>query len=443
MCAASPYSETHLGHARAYVTFDILRRFLEWGGAKVKYVQNITDVDDKIIARAATEKKSTSEVAEKYTNDFFEMMDLLGVDRATMYPKATDHIPDMIRMIEGLVKKEFAYPVGGDVYFDVAKFSDYGKLSNQKLDEIQPGARIAVGKKKRTPLDFALWKAAKAGEPAWKSPWGVGRPGWHIECSAMSMKYLGEQFDIHGGGLDLVFPHHENEIAQSEAHTGKTPWVAYWIHNGFVTVNKEKMSKSLGNVFQLRDIFRKYDPMVVRFFLASTHYRSPIDYSTEQVESAQRAYEGLAKSVDDALFVADKKSEDQEVVHREIKKIITGYEGRFLSAMEDDLNTAAAISIIFEFANFGNKLTADPSASAHALWLYTNKMESFLGMLGIPLKLPEGKGLEAEIQGKIDARNSARERKDFGAADLIRDELLKKGIILEDTPLGVRWRKSV
>ncbi|MGB9613708.1 MAG: cysteine--tRNA ligase, partial [Candidatus Margulisiibacteriota bacterium] len=326
VCGITPYDETHLGHARAYVTFDVIRRYLEYLGYKVTYIQNITDIDDKIIKKSETiskpeiqdPKQACAEIAQKYTDSYFEVMDKLKVKRADVYPKATDHIGEMVSWIRGLIEKGYAYVVNGDVYFEVDKFADYGKLSKRKRKDMLAGLpRVEVDPRKKNPLDFALWKKAKEGEPSWESPWGPGRPGWHLECSVMSTKYLGEQFEIHGGGMDLEFPHHENEIAQTEALTAKKPWVKYWIHNGFVTVNKQKMSKSLGNFFTLKEIYEKFDPMVVRFFLLLTHYRSPINYSDKEMGSAQQAYARICKFVEDIDFLLEKVKEEAEMIELE------------------------------------------------------------------------------------------------------------------------------
>ncbi len=324
VCGITPYDETHLGHGRAYITFDVIQRYLKELGYKVKYVQNITDIDDKIIRKSKITnnkqqtanntkdpniKQKCKEITDKYTKAYFDVMEKLNVEKADVYPKATDNIKGMIEWVKGLLEKGFAYEIDGDVYFSVDKFKNYGALSKRKKKDMLAGARVKVDKRKKSPLDFALWKSAKEGEPYWESPWGKGRPGWHIECSVMSTKHLGEQFDIHGGGRDLIFPHHENEIAQTEAETGK-PWVKYWLHNGFVNINKLKMSKSLGNFFTLKDIFKIFDPMVVRFFLLSTHYRSPINYSDKEIGNAKEAYGKICKFVQDIDFILSKTKED-------------------------------------------------------------------------------------------------------------------------------------
>ena len=462
VCGITPYDETHLGHARAYVTFDIVRRYLEESGYKVTYVQNITDIDDKIIQKALTPNPSPSgrgeersegvrgkciAITDKYTEAYFEVMDKLNVKRATKYPKATETIPDMIKVIKALIEKDFAYEVDGDVYFEVAKFKDYGKLSKRKNKDMLAGARVAVDERKKDPIDFALWKKAKEGEPSWESPWGKGRPGWHIECSTMSIKLLGETFDIHGGGRDLIFPHHENEIAQSEAYTGK-PFVKYWMHNGFVNINKQKMSKSLGNFFTLKDIFKKFKPMVVRFFLLQTHYRSPIDFSDEQLKEAGQALTSIRKSIEDYDFLIKSK---QSVAKKKIKVDLDVYKKAFVEAMDDDFNTAQAIAVIFKIVHAINKqiktMEFDPRLKTLLLDLCR-----VLGLKIVVAGLPAGSPREAgkaglalpekEIAELVKDREAARKQKDFAKADEIRDKLTAMEIELEDTPHGTRWKRA-
>ncbi|PIS29725.1 cysteine--tRNA ligase [Candidatus Saganbacteria bacterium CG08_land_8_20_14_0_20_45_16] len=442
VCGITPYDETHLGHGRAYVTFDVVRRWLVESGFKVTYVQNITDVDDKIIAKAGAgcQVSGIREVAEKYIQAYFEVMDQLNVQRADKYPKATEHIIEMIKWIESLVVGEFAYVVEGDVYFEVAKFKDYGKLSNRKLDDMKSGARVAVDERKKSPLDFALWKAAKEGEPSWDSPWGKGRPAWHIECSVMSTKYLGEQFDIHGGGLDLVFPHHENEIAQTEAKTHK-PWVKYWLHNGFVNINKQKMSKSLGNFFTLKDIFKKFDPMVVRFFLLSTHYRSPINYSDQELDNAKEAYGKIMKFIADVDFIISKTTEHAPSVERkDMAEDFLPYEEKFKAQMDDDFNTAGAIAAIFELIRFCHKTIESGDREKECLTLMKEKVLGLCGVLGMRFDNSKIQTFDScEIEELIADRETARKNKDFKKSDEIRDKLAKQGIIIEDTAQGTRW----
>ena len=445
VCGVTPYDETHLGHGRAYVVFDVIHRYLGYSGYKVKYIQNITDIDDKIIKRADELKIPIQELTKKYIDSYFEMMDKLNVKKATQYPKATEHIKEMIKVIEGLIKKGFAYVVDGpasakasagkDVYFEVAKFKDYGKLSKRKLEDLKEGARVAVDERKKAPLDFALWKTAKEGEPSWDSPWGAGRPGWHIECSTMSTKYLGETFDIHGGGLDLIFPHHENEIAQAECFTGK-PFAKYWIHNGFVTVNHEKMSKSLGNFFTLRDIFAKYDPMLIRFYLLSTHYRSPINFSDADLENAKG---GLERLINALSIVREHASCGKEQVSDKSLKAI---KESFVRAMDNDFNTAEALGSAFKLCDLifelNNENNASPKIWAQATSLFE---EIVVDVLGLNVQIKE---LPEDIQELASAIRSARAKKDYKKSDEIRAELLKKGYSVEITKSNeIKVRKGV
>ena len=371
-------------------------------------------------------------------------MDRLNVRRADRYPKATEHIKEMIGWIDGLVDRGYAYAVDGDVYYEVEKFKGYGKLSKRKKKDMQAGARVAVDERKKNPLDFALWKKAKEGEPSWESPWGPGRPGWHIECSVMSSQYLGEQFDIHGGGMDLIFPHHENEIAQAEAATGKAPWVKYWIHNGFVTVNKQKMSKSLGNFFTLKEIFEKFDPMVVRFFLLSTHYRSPINYSDREIASAREAYGRIVKFVQDIGFLLEKSAEQAPTIELEdLEEELLEFKDKFRAAMDDDFNTAGAIAEIFELIHYCNKKLEEGEVEKECLEVMKRSVLEMCGTLGMKTgPRPEAKGPRLEVQKLIAERDEAREKKDFAKADKIRLKLKEMGIELEDTPYGTRWTKG-
>lgn len=440
VCGITPYDEAHLGHGRAYVTFDVIRRYLEYSGYKVNYIQNITDIDDKIIKRSAELKISWKELAKKYTEEYFKVMDALGIKKADKYPKATEHIKEMIKIIEGLIKKGFAYEINGDVYFEVSKFKGYGKLSKRKTKDMLAGARVEVDERKKNPLDFALWKKAKEGEPSWDSPWGAGRPGWHIECSAMSTKYLGETLDIHGGGLDLVFPHHENEVAQAEAFSGK-PFVKHWLHNGFVTVNKEKMSKSLGNFFTLKEIFDKFDPMIVRFFLLSTHYRSPINYSDKELSSAKEAYGRICKFIQDIEFLREKSEEKAPTIEVEdLEEELLEYNEKFKASMDADFNTAGAIAAIFEMIHFCNKTLEEGEAEKECLEVMKKSVLELCEILGIKVEV---RGVrDKEVEKLIAEREKARKNKDFKKADQIRDKLKTMGIIIEDTPYGTRWTKS-
>jgi cysteinyl-tRNA synthetase len=420
-------------------------------------VRNITDIDDKIIARAAQEGISTEEVAKKYTEEYYDDMELLGVSRADLEPNATDHIPEMVETIQGLIDKGYAYPVDGDVYFEVKKFSEYGKLSKKNVDDLMAGARVDVDERKKSPLDFALWKASKEGEPWWESPWGKGRPGWHIECTAMSSKYLGESFDIHGGGADLIFPHHENEMAQSEAFTGE-PFVKYWMHNGFITVDREKMSKSLGNFFTIKEILNKYEPEVVRYFLLTTHYRSPIEFSDAQLNEAEISidrYYTTVLRIRDFLDSAGKKEKAGSAA--DLEDLLGSFRDKFIGAMNDDFNTASALGHIFELIREVNRfLDSKPSGEkARDLVVKTNDLLAELGgVLNIFNRTPEEwyRALmkvkkidlaEDMLDKKIAERQEARSNKDWAAADDIRNELAQMGILLEDRQDGTSWKIKV
>ncbi|MFA5839922.1 MAG: cysteine--tRNA ligase [Candidatus Margulisiibacteriota bacterium] len=455
VCGITPYDETHIGHARAYITFDVIRRYLENSGYKVQSVQNFTDVDDKIIKKSHELGVSSSEMAEKYIQSYFEVMDKLNVNRADIYPKATEHIAEMLGWIERLIKKGYAYVLAGDVYFEVARFVDYGKLSKRKLEDMEAGARVGVDERKKSPFDFALWKTAKEGEPSWDSPWGKGRPGWHIECSAMSCKYLGEQFDIHGGGMDLIFPHHENEIAQTEGVTGK-PWVKYWVHNGFVNINKQKMSKSLGNFFTVKDILAKFDPMVVRFFLLQTHYRSPINYSDTELLSSQEAYGRIVKFIENLDFLISKTTDHAPVIEsKDMGEELRHFKDQFMAAMDDDFNTAGAIAAIFDMIHFCNKTLAEGDTEKECLEIMKKSVLELCHILGMKIENRkqrterENQGTDIsqqnenkEIEALIAERNRARSAKDFATADRIRGELSAMGVAIEDTPLGTKWSKQ-
>ncbi len=440
VCGPTVYNYIHIGNARAFIVFDTVRRYLEYKGYKVNYVQNFTDIDDKIIKRAQEENVTTKEVAEKYIEEYFIDADNLGIKRATVHPKATEHIEDIIEFIKILIDKGYAYVVNGNVYFETAKFKDYGKLSHKNIEELQAGARIEINEEKKNPLDFVLWKAQKPGEPAWDSPWGRGRPGWHIECSVMSTKYLGKTLDIHAGGPDLVFPHHENEIAQSEAAYGQ-PFSKYWMHIGYLNINNEKMSKSKGNFFTVREITEKYNPEVLRLFMLMAHYRSPINFSLDLMEQAKSAYERLLNAVANLkhLLTVCKDRELNEEEKR-IKEKFEEYKKEFEDAMDDDFNTADAISVLFEMAK-----TANTNISGNS----SKKLVEYI--LDIFLKLSEILGLfyrsvktdidDEEILALIEKRQQARKEKNWKLADEIRDRLREKGIILEDTPEGVRWKR--
>ncbi|WP_027717381.1 cysteine--tRNA ligase [Desulfovirgula thermocuniculi] len=458
VCGPTTYNFIHLGNARPIVFFDTVRRYLEYRGFRVKYVQNFTDVDDKIINRAREEGCDPLALAEKYVEEYFRDADALHVRRADVHPRVTAHIPDIIELIRRILDRGAAYVVEGDVYFDIGAYPAYGKLSGRSLEEMQAGARVEVDPRKKHPMDFALWKAAKPGEPSWDSPWGRGRPGWHIECSAMSLKYLGSGFDIHGGGSDLIFPHHENEIAQAEAATGET-FVRYWMHNGFITVNQEKMSKSLGNFFLVREILAKYPPEAVRFFLLSTHYRSPLDFDDEKMDAARRSVERIKNSLrllQEAL--SRPRREGKGVADEEFLAALERCRRGFVAAMDDDFNTALAISMWFELAREANTYlhaAGERSVCREALEKALDLAAEFNGVLGIfavdeatgrmrlEERREEGGGLaEALLELLLEVRQEARAKKDWATADRIRDRLKELGIILEDTPAGPRWRRA-
>ncbi len=445
VCGPTVYDHAHIGHARSAVVFDVIRRWLEYRGYRVIFVRNYTDIDDKIIRRAHEEGIPWYEVSEKYIKSYEEDMEALNVKEPTYKPRVTEHIREIVEMIDGLIRKGYAYEADGDVYFSVRKFPEYGKLSKRNLDELLAGARIEPGEKKRDPLDFALWKKSKEGEPGWESPWGIGRPGWHIECSVMSMKYLGETMDIHGGGLDLIFPHHENEIAQSEAYTGK-PFARYWVHNGFVMVNREKMSKSLGNFFTVKEILRDFSPNVLRFFLLTVHYRSPIDFSKERLEDAERAFERIVNFVNSAVVIEGLKDREGEGAPLQV----SNYRREFESAMDDDFNTAKAFGALFELIKEANLLKDRALKEGEitreekfSLLEAVEVVKEFLRVLGFREETEEKEGIEDElIKILIDVRSELRKKKEFQLADLIRDRLKELGITLEDLPTGTVYKRS-
>jgi len=460
VCGPTTYNYIHLGNARPMVFFDTVRRYFKHKGYDVIYVQNFTDMDDKIIKQAGEEGMDPLDLTRKYIAEYFKDADSLNVRRADIHPRVSEHIPDIIALVDKLVQNGSAYVVDGDVYFEVRKFAGYGKLSGRTLEDMQAGARVDVDERKRDPMDFALWKSAKPGEPSWDSPWGPGRPGWHIECSAMSLKYLGSDFDIHGGGFDLIFPHHENEIAQSEAATGK-PFVRYWMHNGFITINEEKMSKSLGNFFLVRDILAKYPGELVRFFLLSTHYRSPLDFDDEKLSAAGRGLERIKTGVrllSEAL--GRPQGEEDTGIASEFNATLDSLKSSFEAAMDDDFNTALAIGVVFDLTREVNTAvqrlrgTLSPS-DREALLKAKELFNTFNGVLGI-FKVDQNSGdilldgvpgdssglVEGLINLIIEVRQESRKKKDWASADRIRDGLKKLGIILEDTPQGVRWKKQ-
>ena len=441
VCGPTVYNFIHLGNARPFTVFDTLRRYFEYRGYEVTYIQNFTDVDDKIIKRSHEEGISPEEVAEKYIKEYFIDCDGLGIKRATVHPQVTDNIENIIVFVQDLIDKGYAYEAGGDVLFRTRKFKEYGKLSHQNIEELELGARIDVDDKKEDPLDFVLWKAKKEGEPGWQSPWGEGRPGWHIECSVMSNRYLGNTIDIHAGGQDLQFPHHENEIAQSECRNGHI-FARYWMHNGYINVDGEKMSKSLGNFFTVRDISNKYDLGLVRFFLLATQYRNPVNFSDTVLEQAKAGLERLTNARDNAEFIlgnlADSSLRDEE------KDMVAGldkYRERFIEAMDDDLNTADAISVIFELAKFMNTNISDQS-SKEFVQLNLDIFNELTGVLNIANKsVEEDDSLSQKVEDLIVKRAQAKKEKNFALADQIRDELTAMGIAIEDTRQGVKWKR--
>ncbi|MDN5300838.1 MAG: cysteinyl-tRNA synthetase [Thermoanaerobacteraceae bacterium] len=440
-CGPTVYDFFHVGNARVFITFDMVRNYLKFRGYDVKFVQNFTDIDDKMIKRANEEGITVRELGDRFIKEYFTDADALGIKRADVHPRATEHIGDIIDIIKILEDKGYAYEVDGDVYYEARKFRDYGKLSHQNPDELEAGARIEPGEKKKDPMDFALWKAKKPGEPAWESPWGEGRPGWHIECSVMAMKYLGETIDIHGGGPDLIFPHHENEIAQSEAATGK-PFAKYFMHVGYLNINNQKMSKSLGNFFTVRDILKKYDPEVLRFFMLSSHYRSPINFSEDFMQQARSALERLYN----ALYTMEhleKTAVDKEPTAGEEQylKIQQQNKEKFIEAMDDDFNTADAIAALFDMVREFN-VNINENSSRKVITKTIELLLELGKVLGFFGKFKQGELLDEEIQRKIEERQQARKARNFALADKIRDELKEKGIILEDTPAGVRWKRQ-
>ena len=456
VCGITAYDVCHVGHARSAVVFDVITRYLRYRGYDVTYVKNFTDVDDKIIEKAHREKKGIAEIAERYIREHDEDMEALGVTPPTVTPRATEHIDGMIRLVETLIEKGLAYRVDGDIYYAVEKFPGYGKLSGRGLEDMMAGARVDVNEKKCNPLDFVLWKASKEGEPWWDSPWGRGRPGWHLECSVMSQRYLGDTLDIHGGGEDLIFPHHENEIAQSEAVTGK-PLARYWIHNGFVRVNSEKMSKSLGNFFTIRDILKEYRPEVLRFFLLASHYRSPVDFSDAALAEARqgmdRFYTTLLALREQATGGDDLPAGEPSAKDREMIAQVQGLRERFCEAMDDDFNTARAIGVLFDAVRLLNASLAGKTAlSPDVLEQAEKGLREIGAVLGLFGEEPDvylrrdreweaaKRGLAvAEISTLIAERRAAREAKAWQRADEIRQDLATRGVVLKDTPTATTW----
>jgi cysteinyl-tRNA synthetase len=439
VCGVTPYDECHLGHAMSYIIFDVIRRYLRFRGYQVRYVQNVTDIDDKIIERASKRGVPAAELAQKYTDSFFKDMDALNIERADIYPRATGEIAKITEVIQGLIDKGHAYPAGGSVYFRVKSFPGYGKLSRRNLESMMSSCSIEMGREKEHPMDFALWKAAKPGEPYWESPWGQGRPGWHIECSAMSLKYLGESLDIHGGGQDLVFPHHENEIAQSECFTGVEPFVKYWLHNGMVQFGEEKMSKSLGNLITIKEALEKYSADALRIFVLSSHYRSPLTYSEAAIEAAKRGANRLEQAANNPAGKGKKKADID----------ISVYKDKFVEAMDDDFNTPQAIAVLFDLAKeinragdggfgIGKAQNTLLLLAREVLGLKLPKTQIFKvkvggGAVSIKGTLKVNQTLsEEDIRNLVIQRDELRKAKKWAEADEIREQLAKQGIILED-----------
>ena len=443
VCGPTVYNFIHIGNARPMIVFDTVRRYLEHKGYEVNFVSNFTDVDDKIIKKAIEEGVPAEEISQRYIAECKKDMEGMNIKPATTHPLATQEIGGMIEMISELIEKGYAYEKNGTVYYRTRKFAEYGKLSHTNLDDLQGGNRsllVSGEDEKEDPLDFVLWKPKKEGEPAWQSPWGEGRPGWHIECSVMSKKYLGEQIDIHGGGEDLIFPHHENEIAQSEACSGKC-FSKYWMHNAFLNIDNRKMSKSLGNFFTVREIGEKYDLQVLRFFMLNAHYRSPLNFSADLMESSKNALERILTAVENLKYVAEHASL-QEMTEEEVLKLeeTKKFEENFDDSMDDDFNTADAIAAVFDLVKFANTNVAEGSSKAFADAL-RGKIQSLCDILGIITEKKE-ELLDADIEQLIEERQAARKAKNFARADEIRNELLEKGIVLEDTREGVKWKRA-
>ncbi len=440
-CGPTVYDYFHIGNARPFIVFDVLRRYLEYRGYKVTFVQNFTDIDDKMIRRANQENITVKELGDRFIEEYFKDATALGIRPATVHPRATEHIGDIIKLIRRLEKNGLTYTVNGDVYFDTKAYPGYGKLSGQNLDDLEAGARIDVDTDKKNPADFALWKAAKPGEPSWNSPWGQGRPGWHIECSAMSMKYLGETFDIHTGGKDLLFPHHENEVAQAEGATGK-PFARYWLHNGFININNEKMSKSTGNFFTVRDILKEFSPEDVRFFMLSAHYRSPLNFSRDMIAQAHASLTRLYNARDQLLFLQG-HAQEHTVTEAETAFLgrLNDYVARFDAAMDDDMNTADALGVIFSMVQDMNVSLNAESALSVIMKAYET-LTSVTDVLGLLMQKAEMQ-LPEDIQALVDARAQARKNKDWKQSDELRAQLQQKGYIVEDTAQGQSVRRSI
>lgn len=448
VCGPTVYDYFHIGNARPFLIFEVLRRYLKFKKYKVRYVTNFTDIDDKVIKKANELGMEFSEVAERFIKEYFKDADCLNIGRADVYPRATDNITDIIDFIKRLEDKGYAYSVDGDVFFDVSRFKEYGKLSKQNLNEIRAGERVDLDERKRNPYDFVLWKNAKKDEPYWDSPWGYGRPGWHIECSVMSRKYLGESFDIHAGGADLIFPHHENEIAQSEALSGKT-FARYWLHNGYLKIDNKKMSKSLGNILKIRELCQNYDGSIIRHFLLSAHYRSPLNFSLEQIDQSRNSMETLNNIIYNIQFLKRqaKLSKKYNFEEKELLNIKSNMENKFIKAMDDDLNTPVALSTLFVLAKSVNKYlnnskNKNDTVLTEILDFYEKYGFQILGFEDISKKEQTKEVKNTGIEEMIEKREIARKNKDWESADKIREELKNMGIVLEDTTEGIRWKKA-
>lgn len=453
VCGPTVYNYIHIGNARSAVAFDTIRRYFEYCGYTVNYISNFTDVDDKIINAANGEGVTWDTISNRYIASYFDVMDKLHIRRADKYPRVSEHMEEIINMVQTLIDKGYAYVIDHDVYYSVEKFADYGKLSGRSLDDMMAGARIEVDDRKHNPMDFALWKGAKPGEPSWDSPWGKGRPGWHIECSAMSNKYLGDTFDFHGGGSDLIFPHHENEIAQSEAFTGKKPMVKYWLHNGFITINSEKMSKSLNNFFLVKDVLAHYSADALRFFLISNHYRSPLDFSDERLEEMTRSLDRLGTAIDNVLEVLDMPAGAKSEEAKQLLDIAKKDEEAFEEAMCDDFNTALASAAMFDLAKNVNiyknaVVNAGVPVDSSAVSEVKRIFKTMTDILGILEERWSGQKTDASskdyddlMQAILEIRQECRKQKQYALADAIRDKLSALGITIEDSPQGARWKK--
>jgi cysteinyl-tRNA synthetase len=443
VCGITPYDYTHVGHARTYVAFDVIARYLRHRGYSLFYLQNVTDVDDKIIARSSEVGMSWDELGETYFQDYLETMKALNVNSVNLYAKATDYVPEIIEQVEALLEKGHAYQVDGDVFYQVSTFKDFGKLSRVKLDELRAGARVEVDERKRDPQDFALWKARKPGEPYWDSPWGPGRPGWHIEDTAISIAHFGPQYDIHGGGNDLIFPHHEAEIAQAEAFTGKSPFVKYWMHTGFVVIKGERMGKSLGNIVSVKEVLDRYDAETLRFFLVYTQYRSPIDFTYEALDEARRAYGRLLEAIRRARGELEDAGDTRAAGDKELQEALSHTSADFYKAMDDDFNTRDALASLFRLANAFNGASGK-GLSRSSLQGLLSAFETYGHILGLfeGARGPAQDLLDGVMRLLLNLREEARKRKDYETSDWIREELAKLGIKLEDTAEGTRWRLS-